>query len=77
MFAGSSTDSGAIEGLLSVLATRESFFKNVDYIGVSGYTWLGITKPCIGYAFRGCCFFYIEITCGKKDLHSGKYGGAM
>ena len=26
---------------------------------------------------RGICYFYLEVECAKKDLHSGVFGGTV
>ena len=39
--------------------------------------WLGKEKPCITYGLRGICYFFIEIECTSKDLHSGVFGGTV
>ena len=29
------------------------------------------------YGLRGVCYFFIEIECATKDLHSGVFGGTV
>ncbi|KAK9500669.1 hypothetical protein O3M35_001893 [Rhynocoris fuscipes] len=66
------------EGLEPLLKERkEIFFNNVDYVCISDNYWLGTKKPCLTYGLRGVCYFFVEITCAAKDLHSGLYGGVM
>ncbi|XP_050301476.1 cytosolic non-specific dipeptidase-like [Anthonomus grandis grandis] len=66
------------EGLDELLmAEKDKFFSNVDYVCISDNYWLGRNKPCITYGLRGVCYFYIEVTCAAKDLHSGIYGGTV
>ncbi|XP_067001186.1 cytosolic non-specific dipeptidase [Anabrus simplex] len=66
------------EGLDDLLhARKDSFFKDVDYVCISDNYWLGTTKPCITYGLRGICYFFIEIECAAKDLHSGVFGGTV
>lgn len=66
------------KGLKEFLLTRkDNFLKSVDYVCISDNYWLGTDKPCITYGLRGVCYFWIEITCAAKDLHSGVYGGTV
>jgi len=60
-----------------IFARKDTFFKDVDYICISDNYWLGKNKPCITYGLRGLCFFFIEVECGDKDLHSGVFGGSV
>lgn len=66
------------EGLDDLLAQlRPSFLADVDYVMISDNYWLGKEKPCITYGLRGICYFFIEVTCASKDLHSGVFGGTV
>lgn len=66
------------EGLDDLLyAEQEKFLKGVDYVCISDNYWLGTEKPCITYGLRGICYFFIEISCAEKDLHSGVFGGTV
>lgn len=66
------------EGLDDLLyARKDDFLKGVDYVCISDNYWLGKTKPCITYGLRGVCYFFIEIQCADKDLHSGVFGGTV
>ncbi|XP_030645064.1 cytosolic non-specific dipeptidase-like isoform X2 [Chanos chanos] len=69
------TDSHGLDEL--VFSRKDTFFKDVDYVCISDNFWLGKTKPCITYGLRGISFFYIEVECCKKDLHSGTFGGSV
>jgi len=60
-----------------ILARKDDFFAGVDYVCISDNYWLGSEKPCLTYGLRGVCYFFVEIECAKKDLHSGVYGGAV
>ncbi|KAL0613508.1 Cytosolic non-specific dipeptidase [Plecturocebus cupreus] len=60
-----------------IFAQKDSFFKDVDYVCISDNYWLGKKKPCITYGLRGICYFFIEVECSNKDLHSGVYGGSV
>ncbi|TRY74170.1 hypothetical protein DNTS_004230 [Danionella cerebrum] len=60
-----------------VFARKDTFFKDVDYVCISDNYWLGKTKPCITYGLRGICYFFIELECCEKDLHSGVFGGSV
>jgi nonspecific dipeptidase len=66
------------EGLDDLLiARKDTWLKNVDYIMISDNYWLGKKKPCITYGLRGICYFFIEVECASKDLHSGVFGGTV
>lgn len=60
-----------------IFSQRDKFLKDVDYICISDNYWLGKDKPCITYGLRGICYFFIEVTCAKRDLHSGVFGGSV
>jgi len=67
------------EGLDKLLMSRKDspFFKQVDFVCISDNYWLGKNKPCITYGLRGVCYFFIEVDCCAKDLHSGVFGGTV
>ncbi|XP_068675134.1 cytosolic non-specific dipeptidase-like isoform X2 [Montipora foliosa] len=66
------------EGLDDLIFERkDTFFKSVDYVCISDNYWLGKNKPCITYGLRGICYFFVEVTCASKDLHSGVFGGTV
>lgn len=66
------------EGLEELLISeKEKFLKNVDYVCISDNYWLGTNKPCLTYGLRGVCYFYLEVECAAKDLHSGLFGGTV
>lgn len=66
------------EGLDDLLyAEQDKFLKGVDYVCISDNYWLGTDKPCITYGLRGICYFFAEVTCAEKDLHSGVFGGTV
>lgn len=66
------------EGLDELLmARKDDFLHDVDYVCISDNYWLGKEKPCITYGLRGICYFYIEVECATKDLHSGVFGGTV
>jgi nonspecific dipeptidase len=66
------------EGLKDLLYSEsEGFLRGVDLVVVSDNYWLGRTRPCLTYGLRGLCYFFLEVECGTKDLHSGVFGGAV
>lgn len=71
-------ESGSV-GLDEMLMARKEtkFMKEVDYVCISDNYWLGTKKPCLTYGLRGICYFFIEIECCSKDLHSGVFGGTV
>ncbi|KAG8187357.1 hypothetical protein JTE90_016907 [Oedothorax gibbosus] len=60
-----------------VISEKDKFFKSVDYFCISDNYWLGKKTPCLTYGLRGVCYFFIEVECACKDLHSGIFGGAV
>lgn len=60
-----------------VFARKDTFFSGIDYVCISDNYWLGTQKPCITYGLRGVCYFFIEVECSTKDLHSGVFGGSI
>jgi len=71
-------ESGSV-GLDTMLAEKSNtpFMKEIDYCCISDNYWLGKEKPCLTYGLRGVCYFFIEIECAAKDLHSGVFGGTV
>ncbi|CAG9857731.1 unnamed protein product [Phyllotreta striolata] len=67
--------SDGLEPLL--VAEKEKFLGDVDYVCISDNYWLGTSKPCITYGLRGVCYFFLEVECAQKDLHSGVFGGTV
>ncbi|KAI0213340.1 Cytosolic non-specific dipeptidase [Lamellibrachia satsuma] len=66
------------EGLEEFLQKEKAtLFKNVDYVCISDNYWLGNEQPCITYGLRGLCYFFLEVSCASKDLHSGVFGGTV
>lgn len=66
------------EGLDNLLfAEKDKYLKDVEYVCISDNYWLGTDKPCITYGLRGICYFFMEIECAAKDLHSGVFGGTV
>ncbi|KAK6628534.1 Metallopeptidase M20 [Polyplax serrata] len=60
-----------------VFSLKKTFLNNVDYVVISDNYWLGTKKPCLTYGLRGLCYFFVEIECATKDLHSGVFGGCV
>ncbi|XP_056642202.1 cytosolic non-specific dipeptidase isoform X3 [Diorhabda sublineata] len=70
-------ESGSV-GLPALLESEQNhFLAGIDYCCISDNYWLGKTKPCITYGLRGNCYFYLQVECASKDLHSGVYGGTV
>uniref|UniRef100_A0A1A8C5V0 Carnosine dipeptidase 1 (Metallopeptidase M20 family) n=1 Tax=Nothobranchius kadleci TaxID=1051664 RepID=A0A1A8C5V0_NOTKA len=59
-----------------ILAQRNTFFSDVDYIIISDCGWLS-RRPALTYGTRGNCYFFAEVEGPKQDLHSGVYGGSV
>jgi len=68
--------SNGLDDLL-VKLQGEGWLKDVDYVCISDNYWLGEKKPCITYGLRGICYFFVEVECASKDLHSGVFGGTV
>ncbi|RZB39994.1 cytosolic non-specific dipeptidase [Asbolus verrucosus] len=70
-------ESGSV-GLNDLLfSEKDKFLAKVDYVCISDNYWLGKDKPCITYGLRGVCYFFVEVECSCKDLHSGVFGGTV
>ncbi|XP_069813958.1 beta-Ala-His dipeptidase isoform X2 [Dendropsophus ebraccatus] len=63
-------------GLEELLKGHEQFFSDVDYVVISDNVWLS-RKPALTYGTRGNAYFFVEVESGKKDLHSGTFGGII
>uniref|UniRef100_A0A3P8VR82 Carnosine dipeptidase 1 n=1 Tax=Cynoglossus semilaevis TaxID=244447 RepID=A0A3P8VR82_CYNSE len=59
-----------------IVAQRDTFFSDVDYIIISDCGWLS-RRPALTYGTRGNCYFTAEVQGPKQDLHSGVYGGVV
>lgn len=44
-----------------ILAQRDTFFSDVDYIIISDCGWLS-RRPALTYGTRGNCYFYAEVV---------------
>lgn len=63
-----------------VLARKDTFFKDVDYVCISDNYWLGKTKPCITYGLRGICYFFMEVMTERfnnRSFHNVKLQQAI
>ncbi|XP_011202720.1 cytosolic non-specific dipeptidase isoform X1 [Bactrocera dorsalis] len=66
------------EGLDDLLLARKNgFLSNIDYVCISDNYWLGKKRPCLTYGLRGLVYYTIEVECAVKDLHSGVFGGTV
>ncbi|XP_002059904.3 cytosolic non-specific dipeptidase [Drosophila virilis] len=66
------------EGLDELLMARKNdFLADVDYVCISDNYWLGKKRPCLTYGLRGLAYFQVEVECASKDLHSGVFGGTV
>jgi len=71
------SDSIGLEALVIKEAKSGGFLSDVDYFCISDNYWLGKNKPCLTYGLRGICYYYLEVSSGTKDLHSGVFGGSV
>lgn len=70
-------ESGSL-GLESLVRSlSKTFLADVDFFAISDSYWLGSSRPCVTNGLRGNAYFFVEIECAQKDLHSGVYGGAV
>lgn len=60
-----------------LLARQTDFMKDIDFVCVSDNYWLGKEKPCLTYGLRGITYYFLQIECATKDLHSGVFGGTV
>ena len=55
-----------------ILAQRDTFFSNVDYIIISDCGWLS-RRPALTYGTRGNCYFYAEVVYADTLAHTEKH----
>jgi nonspecific dipeptidase len=66
------------EGLDDILIKhKDTFLHDVDFTCISDNYWLGKKKPCLTYGLRGICYYAVEVSAPKQDLHSGVFGGSI
>jgi nonspecific dipeptidase len=70
-------ESGSVGLEEMVMAEKDGFLAGTDHVCVSDNYWLGKTKPCITYGLRGITYFFVEVECAGRDLHSGVFGGSV
>lgn len=51
-----------------ILAQRDTFFTDVDYIIISDCGWLS-RRPALTYGTRGNCYFYAEVVYAHTHTH--------
>lgn len=49
----------------------------VDYVCITDTYWIGKTQPCLQHGLRGNVYFYLEVVCSSRDMHSGTIGGSV
>lgn len=54
-----------------ILAQRDTFFSNVDYIVISDCGWLS-RQPALTYGTRGNCYFYAEVVYAQREREREK-----
>jgi nonspecific dipeptidase len=69
-------ESGSV-GLEPLLKKQKDFFNDMDFMCISDNYWLGTKKPSITYGLRGLVYYFVEISCASRDLHSGSHGGSV
>uniref|UniRef100_A0A1I7UFE2 M20_dimer domain-containing protein n=1 Tax=Caenorhabditis tropicalis TaxID=1561998 RepID=A0A1I7UFE2_9PELO len=65
------------EGLDKGLEDNIDKISDITYSCISDNYWLGRNKPCLTYGLRGICYYFVEISCARQDLHSGINGGSV
>ncbi|CCD73878.1 Peptidase M20 dimerization domain-containing protein [Caenorhabditis elegans] len=65
------------EGLDKGLEDNIDKISDVTFSCISDNYWLGRNKPCLTYGLRGICYYFVEISCARQDLHSGINGGSV
>ncbi|KAF5278923.1 hypothetical protein FQR65_LT15482 [Abscondita terminalis] len=56
---------------------KDKFLSDVDYVCVCGGYWPEKEHPCIIHGLKGYMYFYVEVKCASRDLHSGTFGGCI
>ncbi|VDK45319.1 unnamed protein product [Anisakis simplex] len=65
------------KGLEEALTARKNtWLSDVDFTCICDTTRLG-NKPNLQYGIRGMCYYYVEVSSAKQDLHSGDFGGVI
>jgi acetylornithine deacetylase/succinyl-diaminopimelate desuccinylase-like protein len=59
------------------LIAKDNFLKKVDVFYVMDFGMETSDQPEIFFGLRGLIAFELELTTGKKDLHSGVYGNRV
>lgn len=57
-------------------ARKDTWLSDVDFSCVCDTTRLG-NKPNLQYGIRGMCYYFVEVSSSKQDLHSGDFGGVI
>ncbi|XP_061386537.1 cytosolic non-specific dipeptidase-like [Musca vetustissima] len=70
-------ESGSINLDDLLMARKNDFLANTDFVCISDNYWLGKKRPCLTYGLRGLVYYTVEVECARKDLHSGVYGGTV
>lgn len=52
-----------------ILAQRDTFFSDVEYIIISDCGWLS-TRPALTYGTRGNCYFFAEVRNTRCSVHN-------
>ncbi|XP_073847644.1 cytosolic non-specific dipeptidase 2 [Musca autumnalis] len=60
-----------------LMARKNDFLANTDFVCISDNYWLGKKRPCLTYGLRGLVYYTVEVECARKDLHSGVFGGTV
>ncbi|XP_005177133.1 cytosolic non-specific dipeptidase [Musca domestica] len=60
-----------------LMARKNDFLANTDFVCISDNYWLGKKRPCLTYGLRGLAYYTVEVECARKDLHSGVFGGTV
>lgn len=53
------------------------FLSSCDAFCISDNYTLAKETPCVTYGLRGIAYFFLEVQCSTKDLHSGVIGGSV
>jgi len=47
-----------------------------EYVCISDNYYVG-SKPCLTHGLRGNVYFFLEVKCSERDMHSGVIGGSV
>uniref|UniRef100_A0A915AM70 Peptidase M20 dimerisation domain-containing protein n=1 Tax=Parascaris univalens TaxID=6257 RepID=A0A915AM70_PARUN len=60
----------------ALTARKDTWLSDVDFTCICDTARLS-GKPCLQYGIRGLCYYFVEVSSSRQDLHSGDFGGVI